>query len=76
VAYIAMPEDCFLHDVESPFTRGGQKVYRSANKKRLYVWDGLHGHVEGYNAQGYHIGVFDESGNLVGEAVKGRKINV
>ncbi|MGV0432855.1 colicin E3/pyocin S6 family cytotoxin [uncultured Corynebacterium sp.] len=37
----------------------------------------LHGHIEGYNLQGKHVGVFDViSGELIGPAVKGRRIDV
>ena len=73
---IAMPRDCFLRKLEAPFSRGGKKVYRSEDGKRLFTWDSLHGHVEGYDAHGYHIGVFDQLGTWTDDAVKGRKIDV
>ena len=76
MAQIPMPEDCFLRGLESPFTRGGEKVYRSPKGKYLYTWDAMHGHVEVFDAHGYHIGVVDKSGRLIGDDVPGRKIDV
>jgi len=76
LSFVPMPPNCFLRNLHSPFVRG-DKVFRSADGQRLYVWDGLHGHVEGFNSRGRHIGVFDAvSGELIGEAVKGRSIDV
>ncbi len=43
----------------------------------LYEYDQRHGHVEGYNKRGKHIGVFDVvTGERIGEPVRGRKIDV
>jgi hypothetical protein len=74
---IPIPPDSFLHGLLSPFVRGDKKVYRSLDGKHLFVWDGLHGHVEGYTQRGYHIGVFHAvTGTRIGDAIKGRTINV
>lgn len=55
----------------------GQSRWRSPDGDRLWEWDSLHGHVEGYNKRGRHIGVFDkETGERIGDAVPGRRIDV
>jgi hypothetical protein len=49
----------------------------SGKKARYYGWDYTHGNVEVYNGRGEHLGVADpETGEMIGEAVKGRRINV
>jgi len=55
----------------NPLAREGETRWRSADGKRLYKWDSLHGHFEVYNKRGRHVGVVDASGVFVGEAVPG-----
>ena len=51
--------------------------WRNADGDRLWEWDSLHGHIEGYNRRGRHLGVFDAmTGQRIGEAGKGRRIDV
>lgn len=51
--------------------------WRSADGDRLFEYDPRHGHIEGYNRRGKHVGVFDvETGARIGEAVRGRSIDV
>jgi hypothetical protein len=57
------------------FARGSLR-WRSPDRKRLYTWDDRHEHIEVYNQRGRHLGVADENGQIIGEAVKGRKIDV
>ncbi|UQE73876.1 colicin E3/pyocin S6 family cytotoxin [Gordonia sp. PP30] len=43
----------------------------------LYEYDQRHGHVEGFNKRGKHIGVFDvDTGERIGTAERGRSIDV
>ena len=49
----------------------------SDDRKRLYEWDNLHGHIEVYNERGYHLGIAEPiKGELIGKAIKGRKIDI
>ena len=71
-----IPDDCFLHTQEKLRRRSGQR-WRNADGSRLWEWDALHDHIEGYNRLGYHVGVFDAvTGELIGKAVMGRRIDV
>ena len=72
-----IPEDSFLHGQEYlGFTHGARR-WRSPDGDRLYEWDDLHEHVEGYNTRGVHVGVFDAvTGIKISDPVKGRKIDV
>ena len=73
---VSIPVDGFLA-TQVRLARKGGKRWQSSDGNRLWEWDSLHGHVEGYNRRGWHIGVFDaESGERIGEAVKGRRIDV
>lgn len=43
----------------------------------IYEWDRLHGRVEKYSHDGYHVGEFDpDTGMQIEPAVKGRRIEV
>ncbi|WP_462277238.1 colicin E3/pyocin S6 family cytotoxin [Ferruginibacter sp.] len=76
MAGIPIPKPSFLDECISSGARNGSKRWRSENGKRLYTWDSLHGEIEVFNAQGYHLGVLDAEGNFIKPAVKGRKIDV
>lgn len=57
--------------------RKGRRVWRSADGKRLYIWDSLHGEIEVFTARGWHLGSLDAvTGEFVKEPVKGRKLDV
>lgn len=72
-----IPEDSFLHQMDYlGFVHGDQR-WRSEDGKRLFTWDSLHGEVEVFNGRGKHLFVADAvSGQLIGKAVRGRKIDV
>ena len=55
---VPRPSPCFLDQMVSLGAFGGKKRWRSADGRRLYEWDDLHGEIEGYNKRGEHIGVF------------------
>ncbi|WP_367172636.1 colicin E3/pyocin S6 family cytotoxin [uncultured Corynebacterium sp.] len=75
-SYIPRPRKSFVNSLEKVRGRGAPR-WRDRNAKRIFEYDPLHGHIEGYNLQGKHIGVFDViSGELIGPAVKGRRIDV
>ena len=50
--YFSIPENSILEAYEYLGMRNGQRMWRSASKKRYYTWDGLHGEVEVFNKQG------------------------
>ena len=71
------PNPCYLDSFEVWKIVGGQKVWRNDDGSRLYTWDALHGEIETFNARGLHLGALDSiSGQLIKQAVKGRKIDV
>ncbi len=74
MAYIPRPRPCFLDGMIKAFVDGDTQVYKMNDK--YYTWDGLHGEIEVFNKRGLHIMVLDAYGNLIKDAVKGRKINV
>ncbi len=69
-----VPSPCFLDTMEYLGHRHGQRRWRSPDKERLYTWDSLHGEIEVYNKRGKHVDAV--SGELLGGAVRGRKIDV
>lgn len=74
---ISRPNPCFLDTQISCGAPGGRKRWRNAAGDRLYEWDSLHGHIEVYTRQGRHLGVLDAvTGAMVGQPVKGRRIDV
>jgi len=52
--------------------------WSSADGKRIYTWDALHGEVEVFNRRGRHLGVVDAVTGIPNgkEAVPGRVIDV
>lgn len=55
----------------------GRQVYRSRDKKRFYTWDSLHGEIEVFDKDGYHLGALDGvTGELVKDAVRGRTLEI
>lgn len=74
--YIRRPRPGFLDDLERVRGRGRPR-WRNLKSQRLYEYDPLHGHIEGYNLRGEHVGVFDAvSGTQIGDPIRGRKIDV
>lgn len=75
-AYIPIPADSFLKDLERVPRRGTTR-WRSPDGERLYEWDGLHGEVEVYDKRGYHLGAADpDTGEVTKDPVRGRRIDV
>ena len=75
--YIHPPTTGFVSGLEQISRRERAPRYRSANGRRIYVWDGLHGELEVYNKQGVHMGAVDPStGVFIKDAVRGRTIDV
>jgi Cytotoxic len=71
------PTPCFLDEMEDLGAHGGQRRWRSRERKELYEWDSTHGEVEVYNLRGRHLGAADPvSGELIKPARKGRRIDV
>ena len=74
---VPRPNPCYLDGMVAIGAFRGKRRWRSGDGKRIYEWDDLHGHIEGYNARGKHVGVFDAvTGEMIGEAVRGRHIDV
>ena len=63
--------------MEAIGARRGRKLWRRRATKRYYTWDSLHGEVEVWDRNGWHLGAVDAlTGKLVKEARKGRRIDV
>jgi len=76
MAGIPRPKPCYLDSFVVWKIVAGQKVWRNEDESRLYTWDSLHGEIEVFNARGFHLGVLNAvSGELIKQAVKGRKID-
>jgi outer membrane protease len=55
----------------------GESRWRDTTGDRIYTYDRVHGHVEAYNKRGRHVGVLDiNTGEMIGDAKKGRRIDV
>lgn len=73
--YQPIPKPSFLDNFVFYKIISGRKTFRGENK--FYQWDELHGEIEVYNKRGRHLGVLDAiTGELIKDAVKGRKIDV
>ncbi|MGU3497726.1 colicin E3/pyocin S6 family cytotoxin [Mycobacterium sp. C31M] len=69
------PPDFLSEQAELPWR--GESRWRDTSDQRIYTYDRRHGHVEVYNKRGNHLGVLDVvTGEKIGDAVKGRKIDV
>ena len=51
--YVAKPKPCYMDQFEFYKVIDGRKVYRGNG--RLYSWDELHGEIEVFNKQGWHL---------------------
>ena len=71
------PGASFFDECESLSVYSGQKRWRSRKKKQIYTWDSFHCEIEVWTMRGKHLGALDpDSGDLIKNAVKGRKIDV
>lgn len=62
--YVAKPKPCYMDQFEFYKVIDGRKVYRGNG--RLYSWDELHGEIEVFNKQGWHLGALDaKTGELL-----------
>jgi hypothetical protein len=74
---VGMPTPGFLDECEALGFIHGARRWRSADGKRLYTWDDLHGEIEVFTRRGIHLGAANAvTGILFKAAVKGRKIDV
>jgi Cytotoxic len=71
-----IPHPSFLDEQESLGFVHGSRRWRSHDRSRLYEWDDRHQHIEVYDRRGYHLGVLNNEGILIGGAIKGRRIDV
>ena len=71
--YVAKPKPCYMDQFEFYKVIDGRKVYRGNG--RLYSWDELHGEIEVFNKQGWHLGALDaKTGELIKQA-RNRKVD-
>jgi hypothetical protein len=74
---ISRPRPCYLDGMESCGAPGGHKRWRNAKHDRLFTWDNVHGHIEVFDRRGHHVGVVHAvTGEFIGRAVRGRRIDV
>lgn len=73
---VPLPRPSYLDTCEYLGFVHGSRRWRSWDGQRLYEWDDFHGEIEVYNRRGKHLMVLDPSGNKIGEAVRGRHIDV
>ena len=72
---IPKPSPCFLDQMKKHKVISGKQVWISSDANRLFTWDSLHGEIEVFDRQGYHLGNLDAvHGKLLKKAVKGRRI--
>jgi len=74
---VPRPNPCYLDQMIPIGAFKGKQRWKSRDGKRVYEWDDVHGHIEGYNSRGRHVGVFHAvTGEMIKPAVKGRRIDV
>lgn len=74
---VPRPSPCYLDHMEDCGAPDGRKRWRNARHDRYYTWDDVHGHIEVFNKRGRHLGVLHAvTGDVVGDAVSGRRIDV
>jgi Cytotoxic len=73
---ICVPKPCnYLDNAQALGAVHGIKRWR-AQGDRIYTWDFTHGEIEVFNKRGLHIGVINCDGDMIKDAVKGRRIDV
>ena len=71
-----VPEDGYLKQQKYLGLVNGQRLWTNDDGD-YFTWDRMHGEIEWYNRNGYHLGVRDSiTGDLIKPAKKGRTINV
>lgn len=74
--YVPRDEPDFLSEQEKVGWTGESR-WRDTSAQRIYTYDQMHGHIEAYDKRGNHVGVLDvDTGEKIGDAVRGRKIDV
>jgi hypothetical protein len=73
--YKPIPENCFIRHLERYFYQE-RNIWISNDRRFRFTWDSLHGEVEVYTRRGRHVGVMNCNQQLIGSAVKGRRIDV
>lgn len=74
---IPRPKDCFLNNKEKYKIIKGKQVWRSLDGDRYYTWDSLHGEVEVFDSQGWHLGSADPiSESMIKLPKRGRRLHV
>lgn len=72
-----IPRPSFLDGCYYLGAFNAERRWRRKDGKRIFTWDSLHGEIEVFNARGRHLGVIDPiHGNIIKDAVPGRKIDV
>ena len=72
---LPVPKGSVLDGYECYKIINGKRTWRDP-EGRFFQWDGYHGEIEVYNARGRHIAVWNLGGEIIKDAVKGRKIDV
>ena len=74
---VRRPQPSILDDMIRFGVRDGRQVWRNADTTRYYTWDSLHGEVEVFDKQGWHLGAAHAlSGDLLKEAEKTRRLRL
>lgn len=74
---IPRPRPCFLDGCEIIKIIGGKKVWANSDRTRFFTWYSLHGEIEAFDKLGRHLGVLNAlTGDLIKDAIRGRKLNV
>lgn len=74
---VPRPKPCFLDGCEVIKVIGAKKVWANKERTRFFTWDSLHGEIEAFDKQGRHLGALNSvNGDLMKEAVRGRKLDV
>ena len=74
---LSRPRPCFLDGCEVILVIEGRKVWANRNRTRFFTWDSLHGEIEAFDKQGRHLGALNAlTGDLIKDAVRGRKLDV
>lgn len=74
---VPKPKPCYLDQLVHYRLIDGRSTFRSPDGRRLYQWDSLHGEIEVYDKNGYHLGALDSVSGLMlahKKAVKGRRL--
>jgi len=71
------PKPCYLDKFEVVKVVGKRKIHADPKRTRYYTWDGMHGEIEVFDRNGFHLAALNAiTGIFKKPAVKGRKINL